>query len=70
VGEQMRFATSAFGFGASHFDAIEDLIAAARALIDHGAPRLQSVLVKGSRFMHMERVVEALAAPNSCGVSA
>ncbi|HWP13653.1 MAG TPA: UDP-N-acetylmuramoyl-tripeptide--D-alanyl-D-alanine ligase [Ramlibacter sp.] len=41
-----------------HFDAIEPLIAAVLAEL----PGVSSVLVKGSRFMKMERVVEAIAA--------
>ncbi|MBL0422216.1 UDP-N-acetylmuramoyl-tripeptide--D-alanyl-D-alanine ligase [Ramlibacter sp. AW1] len=44
--------------GGRHFDDIEQLVAAARGCL----PRVQSVLVKGSRFMRMERVVEALVA--------
>jgi UDP-N-acetylmuramoyl-tripeptide--D-alanyl-D-alanine ligase len=41
-----------------HFDAIEPLVAAVLAEL----PRVSSVLVKGSRFMKMERVVQAIAA--------
>ncbi len=44
--------------GALHFKDVADLNAAALAL----APAVASVLVKGSRFMRMERVVEALSA--------
>ena len=43
--------------GAKHFENIESLMACAHALL----PGLGSVLVKGSRFMRMERVVEAIA---------
>ncbi|MGI9132993.1 MAG: UDP-N-acetylmuramoyl-tripeptide--D-alanyl-D-alanine ligase [Rhodoferax sp.] len=44
--------------GARHFDALDDLQAAVRALL----PTRSSMLVKGSRFMRMERVVEAVRA--------
>nr|WP_315244565.1 UDP-N-acetylmuramoyl-tripeptide--D-alanyl-D-alanine ligase [uncultured Albidiferax sp.] len=40
-------------FGAKHFDSIDTLLAAVQAQLPHVA----SVLVKGSRFMQMERVV-------------
>lgn len=42
--------------GAEHFDAIEPLQAAVVAQL----PKVESVLVKGSRFMRMERVVETI----------
>ena len=42
--------------GARHFEAIEDLQTAVIDLL----PLIRSVLVKGSRFMRMERVVETL----------
>ncbi len=44
--------------GARHFDAMPDLIAAVQAHLS----RVTSVLVKGSRFLRMERVVDALMA--------
>jgi UDP-N-acetylmuramoyl-tripeptide--D-alanyl-D-alanine ligase len=50
-------AVTAYGEGARHFESTGTLIA---ALGD--APAFESVLVKGSRFMKMERVVEALHA--------
>jgi UDP-N-acetylmuramyl pentapeptide synthase len=58
LGDMTREAVAAFGAGGLHFDDIDSLVRALR-------PRLaasSSVLVKGSRFMRMERVVQALAA--------
>lgn len=56
LGVQSAGSVAAFGAGGRHFDDAQALIEAARAL----APQVASVLVKGSRFMKMERVVEAL----------
>jgi UDP-N-acetylmuramoyl-tripeptide--D-alanyl-D-alanine ligase len=55
VGELMQQSAAAFP-GARHFPAMPALIEAARALLGQQA----SVLVKGSRFMKMEQVVQAL----------
>jgi UDP-N-acetylmuramoyl-tripeptide--D-alanyl-D-alanine ligase len=56
TGELCRAAVRAFGEGARHYDTVEDLIAAIRDELGPNA----AVLVKGSRFMRMERVVQAL----------
>ena len=50
-GEASRHAVQAFGAGAQHFERLEELIAAVEG---------KSILVKGSRFMRMERVIAAL----------
>lgn len=57
MGVQSEQAATAFG-PARHFDDIATLSAAVVAEL----PGLGSVLVKGSRFMKMERVVQAIAA--------
>ena len=56
LGALTRHAVQSFGAGAEHFDAADALIAATRAAL----PTTGSVLVKGSRFMRMERVVRAI----------
>ena len=57
VGSACVAAASAYGGGARHFATVEGLLAALGQ-----APDFASVLVKGSRFMRMERVVVALQA--------
>ncbi|MCC7040751.1 MAG: UDP-N-acetylmuramoyl-tripeptide--D-alanyl-D-alanine ligase [Burkholderiales bacterium] len=56
LGAQSAEAASAFGAGAAHFTDVEALSAALRAEAGEGV----TFLVKGSRFMRMERVVAAL----------
>lgn len=57
LGEQSQGAGSAFG-GALHFNDMSDLAAAVLAELPHVA----SILVKGSRFMKMERIVQVVMA--------
>ena len=56
LGTLARHAADEFGDGGQHFDDWQDLVRAVRR--DGRAPG--TVLVKGSRGMHLERVVEAL----------
>jgi UDP-N-acetylmuramoyl-tripeptide--D-alanyl-D-alanine ligase len=56
AGEQSRETADAFGEGATHFDSVEALVAAVAPI----AAGFGAVLVKGSRFMRMERVLPAL----------
>ena len=58
LGEATRDTVLAFGKGATHFDDMDALIERARIEATKGG----TLLVKGSRFMHMERVVAALNA--------
>lgn len=58
AGEMTRVSVQAFGSGAGHYVQIEPLIAAVAAQLGSEV----TVLVKGSRFMKMERVVQALEA--------
>ena len=56
LGELSRYAVKEFGAGAQHFESIEDLLEALKPALEKGC----TVLVKGSRFMKMERVVKEL----------
>lgn len=59
VGEMTRGAVDAFGSAGRHFADVDALVAALQ-------PELQpeaTLLIKGSRFMRMERVVDALVQP-------
>jgi UDP-N-acetylmuramoyl-tripeptide--D-alanyl-D-alanine ligase len=58
TGPLMREAAQMFGASAAHFDDIGGLIDALRQSLRAGA----TILIKGSRFMQMERVVQALSA--------
>ena len=57
LGDLAGSASNAFGARARHYDKLESLNDAAAALATSNA----TVLVKGSRFMRMERVVQCLA---------
>jgi UDP-N-acetylmuramoyl-tripeptide--D-alanyl-D-alanine ligase len=56
LGELSAHAARAFGPGARHYTRIEDLLAE----IENALAPDVAVLIKGSRFMQMERVVQAL----------
>jgi UDP-N-acetylmuramoyl-tripeptide--D-alanyl-D-alanine ligase len=54
LGDLSTYAVDEFGAGATHFKRIEDLLACLEQHLDADS----TVLVKGSRFMKMERVVQ------------
>jgi UDP-N-acetylmuramoyl-tripeptide--D-alanyl-D-alanine ligase len=54
LGDLTSYAVDEFGSGATHFKRIEDLLACLEQHLDAES----TVLVKGSRFMKMERVVQ------------
>jgi UDP-N-acetylmuramoyl-tripeptide--D-alanyl-D-alanine ligase len=56
LGELSAHAARAFGPGARHYTRIEDLLAE----IENALAPDVAVLIKGSRFMQMERVIQAL----------
>jgi UDP-N-acetylmuramoyl-tripeptide--D-alanyl-D-alanine ligase len=58
MGEATRETVKAFGPNARHFDSVQDLIANLKG---------NTILVKGSRFMKMERVVAALTGTSEGG---
>jgi UDP-N-acetylmuramoyl-tripeptide--D-alanyl-D-alanine ligase len=57
TGKLSRNATEAFGSNARWFESVDTLIDALRVAVTSDV----NLLVKGSRFMHMEHVVDALA---------
>jgi UDP-N-acetylmuramoyl-tripeptide--D-alanyl-D-alanine ligase len=57
VGGLTAQSVKTFGADGRHFYSIEDLVVALKPQLDSNT----TVLVKGSRFMQMERVVEALS---------
>lgn len=61
LGELSRHAADAFGEGAQHFSERAALIAHLQTTL----PANATVLIKGSRFMRMEQVVEALLADDN-----
>ena len=58
LGEHSAETARAFGSGARHYTRVEDLVAEVESALGADV----TVLVKGSRFMKMERIVEALVA--------
>ncbi len=62
LGELSVHAVRGFGAGGMHFERIEELLAEVENALAPGV----TVLVKGSRFMQMERVVQSFAEAKLC----
>jgi UDP-N-acetylmuramoyl-tripeptide--D-alanyl-D-alanine ligase len=62
LGEMSVYTAQGFGAGAMHFERVEELLAEIECAL--GAE--VTVLVKGSRFMKMERVVQSFMEKNQC----
>ncbi len=62
LGAQSAHASAAFGSAAQHFDNMAALQAAVQAQL----PSVGSVLVKGSRFMKMEQVLDVMTGSAPC----
>ncbi len=63
LGEHSELAARNFGAGGQHFNSVEALLKALLPQLDGDT----AVLVKGSRFMRMERVADAVAADGKMG---
>ena len=65
LGDASAIAARNFGAGGAHFRKVDDLIEALRAELDANTTTGTTVLVKGSRFMRMERVADAICSDAS-----
>jgi UDP-N-acetylmuramoyl-tripeptide--D-alanyl-D-alanine ligase len=62
LGEMSAHSVQGFGSGAMHFERIEELLAEIECALGPDV----TVLVKGSRFMQMERVVKSFVEKHTC----
>ena len=51
-----------FGAGGEHFDSLDDLLHRLDDVVEEGV----HILVKGSRSMHMEKIVDGLVESAAC----
>ena len=63
LGEMSALAARNFGAGGLHFKTVDELVRALKAEMRPGT----TVLIKGSRFMRMERIVEAVVMASAGG---
>jgi UDP-N-acetylmuramoyl-tripeptide--D-alanyl-D-alanine ligase len=63
IGPMSRAAVMAFGTGARHFDDADELLSVLAPQLDANVV----VLVKGSRFMRMERIADAIKQNTNTG---
>ncbi len=70
LGTQARLAVQAFGRTARHFESVDEVVAAARSRLEARGTAALTILVKGSRFMRMERIAQALAAGTDAAIVA
>ena len=64
VGEQASISAGTFGKGAHHFASQDDLIVALCTELGNETGSETMILVKGSRFMHMEQIARVLVSAN------
>jgi len=57
IGEHSQYASEAYGEGARHFDDVEALLATLQKILNSDS----SCLIKGSRFMHLDKLADQLA---------
>ena len=70
VGEHASISAGTFGKGAHHFANQDDLIVALCTELSNESGNETMILVKGSRFMHMEQIARVLISTHEPGIDA
>lgn len=70
LGDYSAKACNSFGANGKSFNEMDDLLASLKKDVNENLPKNVTILVKGSRFMKMERAVEALSVQSSMKESA